>query len=240
MLSGDQALGKRKKHQEASRSAELLEVEDDDARESRLGKLLAEKASEHPQDVAEGKRSHVERSTELPLRLGRLSEPLPIPGGASSLIARLDAFLPSLKASNQALLDQAARDPNSVDIEHLTPGEGGVEPEHIEMNLGLGVFTLKKDAAAQDPSAGDDQDADDDSDDEESAHGSTDSTTTIDDESDSSSGRNSDGNAASPSPLEDSRSPPDAPSQESSDGDRRRTAPQPEPHRPPAVGRVSP
>ncbi|KZO95937.1 hypothetical protein CALVIDRAFT_598637 [Calocera viscosa TUFC12733] len=238
MVPVDQVLGKRKQQPEVSSSSGLLEVEDDDARETRLGRLLAETASEDAQQSAGGRKSRGggrNGEQDLPLRLGRLNEPVPMPGTASNLLARLDAFLPSLKASNQALLDQAARDPESVDIEHLTPGEEGVEPEHIEMNLGLGVFTLKKDAATPDPSAGEDHDTDD-SDDAEPGDESTESENSPDDESTSSSGRESDGSTEGF--VEDSRSSTDR-GQASDDADGG-AFPRLVPHRPPAGRRVSP
>lgn len=163
----------------------MLEVEDDEARETRLGNLLAEKASEDALRIASDKKNRGDRLNsdgQLPLRLGRLNGPLPT---TSHLLARLEAFLPSLKASNEALLDQAARDPTSVDIEHLTPGDEGVEPEHIEMNLGLGVFALKKSAPAADASAGDDSDGEDgeDSDDEDLAEERSETDASSEDES---------------------------------------------------------
>jgi len=178
-------MGKRKPRREPLRSSEMLEVEDDEARETRLGNLLAEKASEDALRIASDKKNRGDRLNsdgQLPLRLGRLNGPLPT---TSHLLARLEAFLPSLKASNEALLDQAARDPTSVDIEHLTPGDEGVEPEHIEMNLGLGVFALKKSAPAADASAGDDSDGEDgeDSDDEDLAEERSETDASSEDES---------------------------------------------------------
>jgi len=131
-----------------------------------VGKLLAETAAADLHAERTGKKSrHAgwQAQGELPLRLGRLHEPVPTAETSSNLLARLDAFLPSLKASNEALLDQAARDPDSVDIEHLSPAQEGMEPEHIEMNLGLGVFALKKnDAEAEMPDEVDEADSDDD------------------------------------------------------------------------------
>lgn len=40
------------------------------------------------------------------------------------VLARIEAFLPALEASNSQLLQQAENDPRSVDIEHLNREEG--------------------------------------------------------------------------------------------------------------------
>lgn len=42
----------------------------------------------------------------------------------SLVLARIEAFLPALEASNSQLLQQAQNDPRSVDIEHLNREEG--------------------------------------------------------------------------------------------------------------------
>ncbi|EJT99966.1 hypothetical protein DACRYDRAFT_117584 [Dacryopinax primogenitus] len=189
---------KLKTRSKAPRSVQLLEVEDDDARESRLGNLLEQKASEHLRSSSATKARSDSWNTqrELPLRLGRLNEPLPTMETTSNLISRLDAFLPSLKASNDALIDQAARDPNSIDIEHLTPTEEGMVPAHIEMNLGLGVFTVKRggDASTAEDSNGEDN-GEDDSDGEDGDEG-TESDATSEVQSESSDGHGGSGEGA--------------------------------------------
>lgn len=42
----------------------------------------------------------------------------------SPVLARIEAFLPAIEASNSQLLQQAENDPRSVDIEHLNREEG--------------------------------------------------------------------------------------------------------------------
>ncbi|KAH6910937.1 hypothetical protein BKA70DRAFT_1268951 [Coprinopsis sp. MPI-PUGE-AT-0042] len=58
----------------------------------------------------------------------------------TELLSRLQAFLPEMQASNEALLKRAAEDPDSIDIENITEGSEKV----IEMDLGLGVFEERK------------------------------------------------------------------------------------------------
>jgi len=227
-------LGKRKPQHGASRSTDLLEVEDDEARETRWGNLLAERAAEDALQMASAKKARGGHCGELPLRLGRLNEPIPTAETTSNLLTRLDAFLPSLKASNEALLDQAARDPKSVDIEHLTAAEEGMEPEHIEMNLGLGVFTLKTDAKAADAPMESGSTEEEDSDDEESDDDRTETSNTSEDASTSSS--HNDITDSAEDSQADSQSSSDQADNSSHDGDGHgETVAQPMRHRPPAV-----
>ncbi|KAF9109790.1 hypothetical protein BGX27_007209 [Mortierella sp. AM989] len=65
----------------------------------------------------------------------------------SDLLARLEDFLPKIKEAN-AQLDQTLKvDPKSVDIENVDEESG---EQYIEMDLGLGVFDLKKDVKEED------------------------------------------------------------------------------------------
>ena len=113
-----------------------------------------------------------------------------------SVLARVQAFLPELAASNAELAARAARDPDSVDIEHLDPDSERyiemVRPSDVKLrpstfaddppmyfatkqNLGLGVFTGKEGAStgSKDVDAvihedeNDNEDEDEDSEDEE-------------------------------------------------------------------------
>jgi hypothetical protein len=54
----------------------------------------------------------------------------------TELLARVQAFLPQLQASNEDLANRARDDPSSVDIENIDPNQ----ENYIQMNLGLGVF----------------------------------------------------------------------------------------------------
>ncbi|KAF9583872.1 hypothetical protein BGW38_008273 [Lunasporangiospora selenospora] len=59
----------------------------------------------------------------------------------SDLLSRLEAFLPKMKEANEQLDQQIKQDPKSVDIENIDENDG---EQYIEMDLGLGVFDLKK------------------------------------------------------------------------------------------------
>jgi len=65
----------------------------------------------------------------------------------SPVLSRAEDFLPRLAASNAELANKAAQDPASVDIEHL--GDRGEDAPHIEMNLGLGVFSQRPPPSAK-------------------------------------------------------------------------------------------
>ncbi|KAF9976225.1 hypothetical protein BGZ73_008932 [Actinomortierella ambigua] len=65
----------------------------------------------------------------------------------SDLISRLEAFLPKIKEANAELEKQVQMDPAAVDIENVDEESG---EQYIEMDLGLGVFDLKKDVKEED------------------------------------------------------------------------------------------
>ncbi|KAG0245667.1 hypothetical protein B0O80DRAFT_439258 [Mortierella sp. GBAus27b] len=65
----------------------------------------------------------------------------------SDLIGRLEDFLPKIKEANAKLEEQFKADPKSVDIENVDEKSG---EQYIEMNLGLGVFDLKRDVKEED------------------------------------------------------------------------------------------
>ncbi|WVQ80791.1 hypothetical protein IAT38_002896 [Cryptococcus sp. DSM 104549] len=100
---------------------ERLDVESPQDREARLGQLLSS-ISEPKQD----QQSPQSPPNPIP------SRPFAVP--ESDVLARVRAFLPEFQASNNALLAQAAANPESVNIEK---GEG---ERYIAMDLGLGVF----------------------------------------------------------------------------------------------------
>ncbi|KAF9401222.1 hypothetical protein BGX21_002359 [Mortierella sp. AD011] len=65
----------------------------------------------------------------------------------SNLLARLEDFLPKIKEANAQLDKKLKEDPKSVDIENVDEKSG---EQYIEMDLGLGVFDLKKDVKEED------------------------------------------------------------------------------------------
>jgi len=105
---------------------ETLDIEDEDARESRISGVLSRlntassqlNSPQPPTSFVFGERGP--HGTDAP----------------SELLSRVQAFLPQLEASNRALLRRAQEDPSSVDIENVEE----CEEHYIEMNLGLGVF----------------------------------------------------------------------------------------------------
>ncbi|KAF9350067.1 hypothetical protein BGX26_011699 [Mortierella sp. AD094] len=65
----------------------------------------------------------------------------------SNLLARLEDFLPKIKEANAQLDQKLKEDPKSVDIENVDEESG---EQYIEMDLGLGVYDLKKDVKEED------------------------------------------------------------------------------------------
>ncbi|KAF9157848.1 hypothetical protein BGX20_003701 [Mortierella sp. AD010] len=63
------------------------------------------------------------------------------------VLARLEDFLPKIKEANAQLDKKLKEDPKSVDIENVDEKSG---EQYIEMDLGLGVFDLKKDVKEED------------------------------------------------------------------------------------------
>ncbi|KAJ8516148.1 hypothetical protein ONZ45_g6496 [Pleurotus djamor] len=108
----------------------MLDVEDDDARQRRI-QIALEKLN---------KSSSTSVSPMPSFSFGFGSNPnpgqLPLPTPPTELLSRVQAFLPQLEASNALLAQKMQDSPASVDIENITEGT----TEYIEMNLGLGVF----------------------------------------------------------------------------------------------------
>ncbi|KAF9098790.1 hypothetical protein BGX23_005141 [Mortierella sp. AD031] len=65
----------------------------------------------------------------------------------SDLLSRLEDFLPKIKEANDQLDKQLKEDPKAIDIENVDEASG---EQYIEMDLGLGVFDLKKDVKEDD------------------------------------------------------------------------------------------
>ncbi|KAK2462454.1 hypothetical protein APHAL10511_005424 [Amanita phalloides] len=104
---------------------ERLDVEDDEQRQRRiqnhLEKLNSSSSAKIPTtarkfDFGDGTTYPVAPPTEL--------------------LARVQAFLPQIEASNALLAQQVKTDPLGVNMEHVDDDTGQI----IEMNLGLGVF----------------------------------------------------------------------------------------------------
>lgn len=88
------------------------------------------------------------------------------PPARPSILDRLEAFLPAMRASNADLERRVAADPLSVSVEHLDDPE----EQHIEMDLACGLFDLKPKEGGGDgvdgvqPSSDGNSDSDSDSD----------------------------------------------------------------------------
>ncbi|KAJ7033693.1 hypothetical protein C8F04DRAFT_1103847 [Mycena alexandri] len=107
---------------------ETIEVEDDDARLERMQRVLEKlntDGSPAPRHDMESLLGATTTSSSEPGNEGDLNE----------LLARVQAFLPQMEASNAALAEKVSVDPRSVDIENV---EG--DQEVVQMKLGLGVF----------------------------------------------------------------------------------------------------
>lgn len=63
------------------------------------------------------------------------------------MLSRLQDFLPKIKDANDQLDMIVKQDPKSVDIENVDEESG---EQYIEMDLGLGVFDMKKDVTEED------------------------------------------------------------------------------------------
>lgn len=117
------------------RKAEILEMEDDDARVRRFQSIF-EKLNSGSTPSSVPSRNGLGMPNfqfEFGERKTWAVEP------PSELLSRVQAFLPQMEASNAILTKRAEADPQSVDMEQV---EDGAE-RYIEMNLGLGVFDMK-------------------------------------------------------------------------------------------------
>ncbi|KAG6866589.1 hypothetical protein C0991_002077 [Blastosporella zonata] len=108
---------------------ETLEIEDEDARLKRIQSTL--------EKLNTTSTSSPSPANPFPLPTER-SKPHAIP--PSDLLARVQAFLPTLEASNALLEQQRQADPASLDIENV----GDDAERYIEMNLGLGLFEQRR------------------------------------------------------------------------------------------------
>ncbi|KAI5124108.1 hypothetical protein M0805_000922 [Coniferiporia weirii] len=135
----------------AANERERLDVEDDEQREARLRHLL---------DRANNTASSSPFTPSGPSQFDfgvRETRPVEPP---TKLLERLHDFLPQMEAANAELERRVQTDPESVDIEHL--GHAG-DGQYIEMNLGLGVFDVRRPASElDDPSSDDSGSSDDD------------------------------------------------------------------------------
>ncbi|KII88262.1 hypothetical protein PLICRDRAFT_68389, partial [Plicaturopsis crispa FD-325 SS-3] len=113
---------------------EVLEVENEEDRQRRI-QLALEKMNTEPS-----------RMTPRPLNFDFGDRSTHAVDPPSELLARVQAFLPVLEASNAALSQKLKDDPQSVDIENISQDAEQV----IEMNLGLGVFEERQSGASSD------------------------------------------------------------------------------------------
>ncbi|KAL4076254.1 hypothetical protein V8B97DRAFT_40395 [Scleroderma yunnanense] len=106
----------------------VLEVEDEEQRQDRLRSLL-----ERVDNSSSG--TNVSNN---PLNMLNISKhkthPVEPP---TELLARVQAFLPAIHASNEALVQ---KNQDEVNVENVEEDE----EQYIEMNLGLGVFETKR------------------------------------------------------------------------------------------------
>ncbi|KAI0683509.1 hypothetical protein C8Q76DRAFT_317690 [Earliella scabrosa] len=148
------------------RAVEVLEVEDEEERHTRMHDLLTRLNTSSQPASSSGTRpfDFGDRSTFA------VQPPL-------ELLSRIQAFLPELAASNAELLRRAKEDPSSIDIENIDADE----QQYIEMNLGVGVFDHRGEVPAGIPVA----DVDIDLDQEDTAMDSSSSSSTSASSSDS-------------------------------------------------------
>ncbi|KIJ20468.1 hypothetical protein PAXINDRAFT_166519 [Paxillus involutus ATCC 200175] len=150
----------------------FLDVEDEDQRQKRIGSLLEKLNVNQATSTSATTNSLLNITDDKP-------GPIPPP---SELLARVQAFLPTIEASNEAL---AQKNPEDIDIENVAEHE----EQYIEMNLGLGVFESKRPktgSASEDASSSEESESDSNSDfDSESSAGSKPNCDTDDDESSS-------------------------------------------------------
>ncbi|KAF7316482.1 hypothetical protein MIND_00167300 [Mycena indigotica] len=110
---------------------QILEIEDDDARLQRIQNALERLNASTSRPINADMANILGSPRTLELGTGN-NEHL------QNLLARVQAFLPEMEASNALVAQRAEADPNSVDIENVDDDEAV-----IEMNLGLGVFEDK-------------------------------------------------------------------------------------------------
>ncbi|KAL5534049.1 hypothetical protein ACEPAG_509 [Sanghuangporus baumii] len=139
-----------------------LDVEDEHQRQLRLSQLL-----QRINDSSSSTYTHADNNS----RIAASSNITPfVPPGPSSsdfavvrethaveppseLLSRVESFLPQMEAANKELARRMESSPESVDIENLGDQEDedededdkvGRQGQHIEMNLGLGVFDIRR------------------------------------------------------------------------------------------------
>ncbi|KAJ3574447.1 hypothetical protein NP233_g1763 [Leucocoprinus birnbaumii] len=116
----------------------VLDVEDDDQRQNRIQTLLEElNKDSKPQTQPSLQKFDFGTKPTFPV------------GPSSDLLSRVQAFLPQIQASNDALNQRMQEDPDSVNIEHISENMD----QYIQMNLGLGVFEDRSKKAQDDHDA---------------------------------------------------------------------------------------
>ncbi|KAL5535705.1 hypothetical protein ACEPAF_3799 [Sanghuangporus sanghuang] len=138
-----------------------LDIEDNNQRQLRLRQLL-----QQINDSSSTSNTHADNNS----RIAASSNITPFvrPGPSSSfdfgvrethaveppseLLSRVESFLPQMEAANAELARRMESSPESVDIENLgdreddeeEDEEDGRQGQYIEMNLGLGVFDIRR------------------------------------------------------------------------------------------------
>ncbi|WWC62116.1 uncharacterized protein I303_104706 [Kwoniella dejecticola CBS 10117] len=112
---------------------EKLDVESSEERQSRLSSLLSNIST----PITQSNRPDAPLNPITPMSNDSRSRPTALP--ESDALARARAFLPLFRDSNQQLLEKAAKDPNSVNMEKINGGQA------VAMDLGLGVFDAPHD-----------------------------------------------------------------------------------------------
>ncbi|KAH7887472.1 hypothetical protein F5I97DRAFT_1925921 [Phlebopus sp. FC_14] len=130
-----------------------LDVEDEEQREERIGALLERLNDSGVRSSNTATNSNV---LNINARTSYAAEP------PSELLARVQAFLPSIKASNE---DLAQQDPENLNIENIEEDE----ERYIEMNLGLGVFESRRRRSSSSASSSSDEESDSSSSESESS-----------------------------------------------------------------------
>ncbi|KXN86805.1 hypothetical protein AN958_09601 [Leucoagaricus sp. SymC.cos] len=106
----------------------VLDVEDDDKRQNRIQCLLEKLNNDSkPQAAPTLPKFDFGPKTTFP------GHP------PTELLSRVQAFLPQIQASNEALNQRMQDDPTGVNIEHISEDM----TQYIQMDLGLGVFEDK-------------------------------------------------------------------------------------------------
>ncbi|KAL5495066.1 hypothetical protein ACEPAI_528 [Sanghuangporus weigelae] len=168
-----------------------LDVEDEDQHQLRLRQLL-----QRINDSSSSSYTHADNNSRIAASSNNTPFVRPGPSSfdfgvrethavepPSELLSRVESFLPQMEAANTELARRMESSPESVDIENLgdedEDDEDGRQGQYIEMNLGLGVFDIRRrplsDTTTTSNSSSSNASSDDDSDSSNSTHSNSDS-----------------------------------------------------------------